>query len=123
MPANHGLTGFSGICTKMVRTLDAGRGPHHSKAECALCEHFTSQLAGDPYNSGYPLSGKSLMLNSPGNTDRSLENIMFAYVLEQLSNWFESAERNRREAYLASSTDIVELEHRLRNLEAHGYSL
>ncbi|RKP50585.1 DUF3563 family protein [Trinickia fusca] len=48
---------------------------------------------------------------------------MFAYVLEQLSNWFESAERNRREAYLASSADIVDLEHRLRNLEAHGYSL
>lgn len=50
-------------------------------------------------------------------------NIMFAYILEKLSNWFESAERNRREAYLASSSDIVDLERRLRSLEAHGYSI
>ncbi|WP_153074959.1 DUF3563 family protein [Paraburkholderia bonniea] len=48
---------------------------------------------------------------------------MFAYFLENLSNWFERAERNRREAYLASSTDIVQLEQRIRSLEANGYSL
>jgi hypothetical protein len=48
---------------------------------------------------------------------------MFVYILEKLSNWFESAERNRREAYLASSSDVVDLERRLRSLEAHGYSL
>ena len=50
-------------------------------------------------------------------------NIMFAYVIEKLSTWFETAERNRREAYLASSSDIVDLERRLRSLEAHGYSI
>jgi hypothetical protein len=48
---------------------------------------------------------------------------MFAYILEKLSNWFESAERDRREAYLASSTDVVDLERRLRSLESNGYSI
>ncbi|MGV2293617.1 DUF3563 family protein [Trinickia sp. YCB016] len=48
---------------------------------------------------------------------------MFAYVLEKLSNWFETAERRRREAYLASSADIVQLEQRIRSLETTGYSL
>lgn len=47
---------------------------------------------------------------------------MFAYILEKLSNWFESVERSRREAYLASSVDVVDLEQRLRSLEANGYS-
>ena len=53
----------------------------------------------------------------------SLENIMIAYIVEKLSNWFESAERNRREAYLAASSDIVQLEQRIRSLETSGYSL
>jgi hypothetical protein len=48
---------------------------------------------------------------------------MFAYVLEKLSTWFETAERDRREAYLASSSDIAQLEQRIRSLEANGYSL
>ncbi|MGF6569741.1 Protein of unknown function [Paraburkholderia fungorum] len=48
---------------------------------------------------------------------------MFAYILEKLSTWFETAERNRREAYLASSSDIVQLEQRIRSLETNGYSL
>jgi hypothetical protein len=46
---------------------------------------------------------------------------MFAYILEALSNWFEVAERSQREAYLASSTDIAELEHRIRTMESNGY--
>lgn len=48
---------------------------------------------------------------------------MFAFILEKLSNWFESAERSRREDYLASSSDVVDLERRLRSLETNGYSL
>ncbi|MGF6410312.1 DUF3563 family protein [Paraburkholderia sp. MM5482-R1] len=48
---------------------------------------------------------------------------MFAFLLETLSNWFETAERSRREAYLASSSDIVQLEQRIRSLETNGYSL
>ncbi|WDD94694.1 DUF3563 domain-containing protein [Burkholderia sp. FERM BP-3421] len=48
---------------------------------------------------------------------------MFAYVIEKLSTWFETAERTRREAYLASSSDIVQLEQRIRALETNGYSL
>jgi Protein of unknown function (DUF3563) len=63
------------------------------------------------------------MQNSPGIQSDLLENIMFAYVLEKLSTWFETAERSRREAYLASSSDIVQLEQRIRSLETNGYSL
>jgi hypothetical protein len=56
--------------------------------------------------------------------NRSLENnIMFAYLLEKLSTWFETAERRRRETYLAESADIVQLEQRIRSLESNGYSL
>ncbi|TAM07186.1 MAG: DUF3563 domain-containing protein [Paraburkholderia sp.] len=47
---------------------------------------------------------------------------MFAYILEALSNWFEVAERRRREEWLASSSDIVQLEQRIRSLETEGYS-
>ena len=53
----------------------------------------------------------------------SLEKVMIAYIVEKLSNWFESAERERREAYLATSSDIVQLESRIRSLETNGYSL
>ena len=59
----------------------------------------------------------------PGIHSDLLENIMIAYLLEKLSNWFETAERDRREAYLASSADIVQLEQRIRTLEVNGYSL
>jgi hypothetical protein len=59
----------------------------------------------------------------PGIHHRSLEFIMFAFVVEKLSHWFETAERTRREAYLAESSDIVQLEQRIRSLETSGYSL
>ncbi|HVE06969.1 MAG TPA: DUF3563 family protein [Paraburkholderia sp.] len=48
---------------------------------------------------------------------------MIAFVVEMLSHWFETAERSRREAYLAESADIVQLEQRIRELEKNGYSL
>ncbi|MEM5385429.1 DUF3563 family protein [Paraburkholderia phymatum] len=48
---------------------------------------------------------------------------MIAFLVEKLSNWFETAERSRREAYLAASSDIVQLEQRIRSLETNGYSL
>jgi hypothetical protein len=48
---------------------------------------------------------------------------MFTLLLEKLSVWFEAAERNRREEYLAQSTDIVQLEKRIRSLETDGYTL
>ena len=48
---------------------------------------------------------------------------MIAFVIEKLSNWFETAERSRREAYLASSADIAQLEQRIRSIETNGYSL
>ena len=46
--------------------------------------------------------------------------IMFAKILLVVSNWFERAERRRREAFLARATDIVDLENRIRELEK-GY--
>ena len=46
---------------------------------------------------------------------------MLTYLLMALSNWFENAERRRREAYLAQSTDIVELEQRIRALERNAF--
>lgn len=47
---------------------------------------------------------------------------MFAILLEKLSVWFEVAEQRRREEYLAQSTDIVQLEKRIRSLESNGYN-
>jgi len=46
---------------------------------------------------------------------------MFAYFLEKLSTWFETAEVRRREAWLSSSSDIQQLEQRLRSLETSGF--
>jgi hypothetical protein len=49
-------------------------------------------------------------------------NIMFAILLEKLSIWFEAAEQRRREDYLAQSSDVVQLEKRIRSLENNGYN-
>jgi len=46
---------------------------------------------------------------------------MFAYLLETLSTWFETAESRRREAWLASSVDVSQLEQRLRTLETNSF--
>lgn len=46
---------------------------------------------------------------------------MLTYIFASLNVWFETAERRRREAYLASSSNIAELEHRIRTLEDNGY--
>jgi hypothetical protein len=48
---------------------------------------------------------------------------MFAYIIEKLSMWFEAAEQRRREEYLAQSTDVVQLEKRIRALESNGYNV
>jgi hypothetical protein len=63
------------------------------------------------------------MSNSPGIHAGPWRNIMIAYIVEKLSNWFETAEQSRRETYLAESADIVQLEQRIRELEKGGYSL
>jgi hypothetical protein len=63
------------------------------------------------------------MSNPPGIHIDPWRSIMIAFVVEKLSHWFETAERSRREAYLAESTDIVQLEQRIRELEKNGYSL
>jgi hypothetical protein len=51
----------------------------------------------------------------------NLEHIMFAYLLEKLGVWMERAEQARRDAYLASSADLEELERRMQLLETKGY--
>jgi hypothetical protein len=48
---------------------------------------------------------------------------MFAFIIEKLSTWFEIAEQRRREEYLAQSSDIVQLEQRIRSLESNGYNV
>jgi hypothetical protein len=50
-----------------------------------------------------------------------LENIMLAYLLEKLGSFFERAEERRRTDYLASSSDLAEVERRMRSLEKNGY--
>lgn len=46
---------------------------------------------------------------------------MFAALLMGLNTWFERLERQSRDAYLAESHDIVELEHRIRALESESF--
>jgi hypothetical protein len=48
---------------------------------------------------------------------------MFALIIEKLSIWFEAAEQRRREEYLAQSSDVVQLEKRIRALESNGYNI
>jgi len=45
---------------------------------------------------------------------------MFAALLMSLNTWFERLEHQSRDAYLAESHDIVELEHRIRVLESES---
>jgi hypothetical protein len=54
-------------------------------------------------------------------THESLGNIMLAFLLEKLDNWFECAEQRRVENYLAGSSDLSEIEARLRLLDRNGY--
>jgi hypothetical protein len=42
---------------------------------------------------------------------------MFAYLIEKLGQLLERAEHSRRDAYLASSVDIWELERRMLSIE------
>jgi hypothetical protein len=49
-----------------------------------------------------------------------MEHIMFAYVLHQLASFFERSEQRRRDAYLASSSDLGDLERRMRTIDSNG---
>ncbi|CAB3759810.1 DUF3563 family protein [Paraburkholderia solisilvae] len=46
---------------------------------------------------------------------------MFAYCLEKLGEWIERAEERRRNEYLSQSSDLVDLERRMRAVERGGY--
>ncbi|TDN58885.1 DUF3563 family protein [Paraburkholderia sp. BL10I2N1] len=45
---------------------------------------------------------------------------MFAYLARKLRSLLERAEHGRRDAYLASSVDLCELERRMRSIEING---
>lgn len=45
----------------------------------------------------------------------------FTFLLERICLSFERAERHRRDEYLASARDLVDLELRMRALERDGY--
>ncbi|HVE09881.1 MAG TPA: DUF3563 family protein [Paraburkholderia sp.] len=38
---------------------------------------------------------------------------MFAYLIEKLSNWFDSNEQRSRDRYLAGAADFADLERRI----------
>jgi hypothetical protein len=42
------------------------------------------------------------------------------HLLDRLNEWLVELERARNEAWLARSTDVFQLEARLRDLERHG---
>ncbi|WP_429284750.1 DUF3563 family protein [Paraburkholderia sp. GAS41] len=46
---------------------------------------------------------------------------MFAYLLGKLDNWFERAQQRSLDSYLATSSDLQELERRMRSTERNGY--
>ena len=46
---------------------------------------------------------------------------MFAVLSEMLRSLFSSSHHDEREDYLASSTDLVDLERRMRYLDSGGY--
>ncbi|HEY3599780.1 MAG TPA: DUF3563 family protein [Paraburkholderia sp.] len=46
---------------------------------------------------------------------------MFAYLLEKLGSWFEQSEQRRLSDYLAQSSDLGDLEQRMRSVDRHGY--
>lgn len=47
---------------------------------------------------------------------------MFAEFAKKLGTLFVATEDHERDAYLASSVDFVDLEHRMRNTESNHYS-
>jgi Protein of unknown function (DUF3563) len=49
------------------------------------------------------------------------EHIMFAALSEKLGSLFLPSHYDEREEYLASSTDLVDLERRMRHLDSGGY--
>ncbi len=48
---------------------------------------------------------------------------MFAYFLEKLGSWFVQSEQRRLSDYLGESSDLGELERRMRSVDRHGYPL
>jgi hypothetical protein len=42
---------------------------------------------------------------------------MFAILLHNILDWFDGAQRDRWESYLAAASDISQVEHRMRELE------
>ena len=50
-----------------------------------------------------------------------LFGICFAFLLEHVGDFFERAERRRRDEYLAVARDLIELENLMRSIDRDGY--
>jgi hypothetical protein len=50
------------------------------------------------------------------------EHIMFAILCEKLGSLFLPSHYDEREAYLASSSDLADLERRMRHFDSGSYS-
>jgi hypothetical protein len=50
-----------------------------------------------------------------------MEHTMFAFLLHHLGHFFERAERRRRDDYLASSSNLADLERRMREVDSKSY--
>ncbi len=46
---------------------------------------------------------------------------MFAYLIDKLSHWLGHTEQRRIDDYLASSSDLADLERRMRSIEQGRY--
>ncbi|MFC0401754.1 DUF3563 family protein [Paraburkholderia rhizosphaerae] len=47
---------------------------------------------------------------------------MFAYLIETIGNWFDRNEQRELDRYLEGSTDLGEVERRMRHYDARGFA-
>ena len=81
-------------------------------------------LASDAHpeaDSRVPVDAAAAAIPAGRATHWTLENLMFAFLLERFGRWFERAEQRRLHDFLAESSDLGELERRMRSLERNGY--
>jgi hypothetical protein len=51
-----------------------------------------------------------------------METIMFAYLIEKISSWFDRNEQRQRDRYLEGSADVAEVERRMRKYESRDFA-
>ena len=94
--------------------------PTVASRQSARVEHFPAaghrEHAVSPVRQGAAQGG--MLDANVCASSRPQEHAMFAYFLKTLRSLLERAEHSRRDTYLASAADIVELERRMRVIEA-----